>query len=266
MSSKLKDRIDSYQAATDYKLLNRVPIVICINGRGFSKVTQLLDKPYCPKFAECINSTMLRLCIDVEGTLFAYQHNDEIILVTRNDQTNETAPWYDNRLQKICSVTAAIATTHFNDCVNAMQLNLTGAPIFTSQVFVVPTIGEAINCFISKQQQNFHTSIQSACLYNLLNKHDRIAIKDMLTGLNVEDKIDLLQQECNIKYNDYPTAFRRGTAAYKVPKIVEGDITKNKWYVNPDLPIFTKDQSFLSNIFKNGGDIFRQESFDEKVF
>jgi len=263
MSNKLKDRIESYQASTDYKLLPRVPIIICINGRGFAKVTQLLDKPYCPKFSECIVSTMLRLCTDVEGALFAYQHNDEIILVTRNDQSNETHPWYDNKLQKICSVTSAIATMHFNECATTMGLDMTGDPIFTSQVFAVPTIGEATNTFVYKQQQNFHTSIQSACLYNLLTKYDKNTIKDMLAGLNIDEKIDLLHQECNIRYNDYPLAFRRGIAAYKVPRVVEGTM-KNKWHLNNELPIFTKDQSFLSNIFKNGSDIFRQESFEEQ--
>jgi hypothetical protein len=49
-------------------------------------------------------------------------------------------------------------------------------------------------------------------------------------------------------------------ACYKVPKVVDGAM-KNKWFINSELPIFTKDQSFLSNIMKNGGDIFRQESF-----
>ncbi len=260
MSNKLKDRIEGYEAATDYKLLNRVPIIICVNGRGFSKVTQLLDKPYCPKFAECIASTMLRLCTDVEGALFAYQFNDEIVIITRNDQSNDTNPWYDNKLQKICSVTSAVATMHFNECADAVKLNVTGDPIFTSQVYAVPTIGEAVNTIIYKQQQNFHSSIQSACLYELIKNYDKHTIKEMLTGLSVDEKIDLLAQECNIDFNDYPLAFRRGVAAYKVPK-VSGDSMKNKWHLNPEPPIFTKDQSFLSNIFKNGADIFRQESF-----
>lgn len=262
MSNKLKDRIESYQSATDYKLLPRVPIVICINGRGFSKVTQLLDKPYCPKFSECIISTMLRLCTDVEGALFGYQFNDEIVIVARNDQSNDTTPWYDNRLQKICSVTSAVATMHFNECAQEIKLDVTGDPIFTSQVFVVPTIAEAVNSLIFKQQQNFHTSIQSACLYELIKSHDKHTIKEMLSGLSVDEKIDLLAQECSVDFNSYPLAFRRGVAAYKVPK-VSGDSMKNKWHLNLEPPIFTKDQSFLSNIFKNGADIFRQESFDE---
>jgi len=260
MSNKLKDRIESYRAVTDYKLLNRVPIIICVNGRGFSKITQLLDKPYCSKFAECMVSTMLRLCTDVEGALFGYQHNDEIVIVARNDQNNDTAPWYDNRLQKICSVTSAIASTHFNNCVSSAMIDIAGEAVFTSQVFAVPTISEAVNTVIYKQQQNFHTSIQFACLYGLINKYDKHNIKEMMSGLNIDEKMDLLAQECDIDFNEYPLSFRRGVAAYKVP-IVSGESMRNKWHINTEPPIFTKDQSFLSNIFKNGADIFRQESF-----
>lgn len=262
MSNKLKDRVESYQAVTDYKLLNRVPIVICVNGRGFSKVTQLLDKPYCQKFAECIVSTTLRLCNDVEGAVFAYQFNDEIVIVARNDQSNDTNPWYDNKLQKICSVTSSIATMHFNNCAQAIGLNLTGDAIFTSQVFTVPTVGEAVNSIIYKQQQNFQTSIQSSCLYELLKKYDKNTIKEMMIGLSIDEKIDLLYQETEVNFNDYPASFRRGVAAYKVP-IVSGESMRNKWHLNPEPPIFAKDQSFLTNIFKNGADIFRQESFSQ---
>jgi tRNA(His) 5'-end guanylyltransferase len=79
----------------------------------------------------------------------------------------------------------------------------------------------------------------------------------MLNGLSIDEKIDLLKQEVDIDFNSYPLAFRRGVACYKVPRITNDGSTKNKWTINHELPIFTKDQSFLSNIFKNGADIFR---------
>jgi tRNA(His) 5'-end guanylyltransferase len=258
--SKLKDRIDSYHESTDYKLLNRIPIIITINGRAFSKATSLLDKPYCNKFAECMFSTTLRLCNEIEGALFAYQHNDEITIITRNDQGPDTAAWFDNKIQKICSATAAIATVHFHDCATAIELNMLGNPIFTSQVFAVPNIAEAINTLVCKQQHNFHTAIQSACFYELLKNNDKNTIKEMLGGLSIDEKMELLSQECNVDFNEYPTSFRRGIACYKVPKVIDG-IMKNKWFINSDLPIFTKDQSFISNIIKNNGvDIFRYDS------
>jgi tRNA(His) guanylyltransferase len=257
---KLKDRISSYQEASDHKLLNRLPIIIYINGRSFSKNTSLLDKPYCSKFSECILSTTLRLCSEIDGALFAYQHNDEIVIVARNDQNPDTIPWFDNKIQKICSATASIATSHFSKCANAIDLNLTSEPAFVSQVFAVPNVAEAINTMVYKQQQNFHSSIQFACFYELLKKYDKNIIKEMLSGLSLDEKIDLLNQECEIDFNDYPMVFRRGAAAYKVPKVSDGSM-KNKWSINLELPIFTKDQSFLTNIFKNGCDIFRSENF-----
>jgi tRNA(His) guanylyltransferase len=256
---KLKDRISSYYDACDYKLLNRVPIIISINGRSFSKTTSLLEKPFCSKFSECMISTAFRLCSEIEGVLFAYQYNDEIDLVIRNDQNPETAPWFDNKLQKICSVSSSLASVHFNDCASSIELNMVGDPIFTAQVFVVPTIAEAINTVVYKQQHNFHTSIQSACFYELLKSYDKVTIKEMLTGLSIDQKNDLLQQECNVDFNKYPLSFRRGVAIYKCPKIVDG-VVKNKWVLNSELPIFTKDQSMLSNLFKMGHDIFRGDN------
>jgi len=252
---KLKDRIESYQATSDYKLLPRVPIIIVVNGRSFAKLTQLLDKPFCPKLSECLLSTTLRLCTEIEGTLFAYQHSDEIVLILRNDQHDTTTPWYDNRIQKICSISASLATMHFKDCANQINLDLSGDPVFTSQVFAVPTVGEATNTIVYKQQQNFHTSIQFACVYELIKKHDKNSIKEMLSGLTMDEKIDLLHQECQIDFNQYSISFRRGSMCYRAPKIID-DTMKNRWKTD-DAPIFTKDQSFLSNLFKTGVDIFR---------
>lgn len=249
MGQKLKDRIETYQNSADYKLLNKVPLVICLNGRGFSKLTSLIDKPYCPQFTEAMMASTIKLCAEVEGALFGYQCNDEILIIARNDQNESTEAWYDNKIQKICSITSSIATNSFKNYIQSKDLNLVGDPIFSSQIFVVPNVMEAINSIIYKQQQNFHTSIQFACFYELLKKYDKNSITNMLTGLSIDEKIDLLSQECDIDFNAYSHYFRRGAACYRIPKIIDGAM-KNKWSVDVELPIFTKDQSFLNNIFK----------------
>lgn len=246
-SIKLKSRIENYIDNYNTKLLNRVPIVIVINGRSFNKVTSLLSKPYCMQFAENMLSTTIKLCMEVEGAFFAYQYNDEIILILRNDQNIDTTPWYDNKIQKICSISSSIATQHFNS-INT-DLNLMGASLFSSQVFAIPNITEVINTLVYKQQNNFYTSIQFACYYELLKKYDKSTIKEMLSDLSTDEKIVLLKQECDIDFNEYHQSFRRGSACYKIPKVIDGAI-KNKWVINTELPIFTQDQSFLSNIFK----------------
>lgn len=253
--TKLKDRVDSYVESTDYKIIPKVPLIITVNGRGFSSLTNLLNKPYDTKLAECMFSTMLRLSSEIEGSVFSYQFNDEIVIVARNDQSVETTPWYGNKIQKICSISASYASVHFNECANAIKLNLMGDPTFTAQVFPVPTIAEAINTLVFKQQHNYLISLQLACFYELLKKYDKNTIKEMLVGLTSDDKIDLLKQECNVDFNSYPQAFRRGSACYKVP-VTSNDVVKNKWTLNSELPIFTRDQSFLGNIFRMGSDVF----------
>jgi tRNA(His) 5'-end guanylyltransferase len=251
--STLKERIDSYKNIFDYKLLPKLPIVICINGKSSSKVTSLLEKPYSEDFSNCMLATMFHLCNDVEGTVFGYQSNDEIVLILRNDQNLETKTWLDNRIQKICSVTSSLASLSFNNHASDLELNLSGNYYFTSQIFTVPNVVEAINALVYKQQGNFLNSIQYACFYELLNRdYDRAKIKEMLTDLSTDEKIELLSQECEIDFHNYPLNFRRGAACYRVSKTNDQDVTKYKWTVNKDLPIFTKDHNFLNNIFKNG--------------
>lgn len=257
MLHKLKDRIESYQRSTDFQLLPRLPIITCVNGRSFLKLTSLLDKPYSEKFAKVMFSTMFKLCSEIEGTLFGYCFNDKIVIVSRNDQSIETTPWFDNKIQKICSATSAIATLHFNENCEELEL-LGGRGLLLSKVFVVPNLVEAINTIVCKQQQNFYLSIQLACFYELLKKYNETTIKEMLLGLSIDEKHDLLSQECSINFEEYPSVFRRGAACYKVPKVIN-EVMKNKWCLNTNLPIFTQDQSFLGNIFRNGADIFREE-------
>lgn len=252
----LKERIASYQDLSDYKLLNRIPLVISINGRSFSKYTSTLNKPFCNKFQEGMLSALLKICTEVEGAVFGYQFNDEINLIVRNDLTPESTPWYDNKIQKICSAISSISSIHFNNFSLSENLNTIGDPIFSTQIFTVPTIQEATNFLIFKQQSAFYSSINQACFYELLKKKDKQSIKNMLEGLTLDEKINILQQECNIDYNDYPLIYRRGSACYRSPRIVNDSI-KNKWSLNTELPIFTEDSSFLANIIKNGYDVFR---------
>ncbi len=260
---KLKDRIAVYEDVSTFKLMPKLPVIIRVNGRSFSKLTSLMDKPFSIPFAECMYSTLIRLTQEIDGSFFGYSFNDEIIIISRNDQSHETALWYDGNIQKIASSVASIATLQFNNLCNTNDLNLLGDPLFTATAFTVPSITEAINVMVSKQQQASQSAVQFACLYELLKKYDKNDIKDMLSGTSYDDKINLLNQEFGIDFNEYPAAFRRGVACYRTPTVVnyEGEEKiKGKWKLNTDIPIFTKEHSFLAQIFKTGSDIFRKES------
>lgn len=258
--ANLKERLQNYKDLNDVKLMARLPIIVVINGRSFNKLTSLLDKPFCHDFSESMISTMDYLCKQIDGVVFGYYHNDEICLIIRNDQTPDTQPWCDNKLQKINSLTSSMATLKFNQAASANQLNLLNDAIFYSTVFTVPNISEAINTLIFKQQANFYISVQHACLYELLNKYNQNSIKEMLKDLTLDEKKDLLSDECDINFHDYSSVFKKGAACYKVPKIIDGNL-KSKWQINKEIPTFSKDQNFLNNIIKTGTDIIRKDVF-----
>lgn len=253
MSSKLKDRIDSYVNISNYRLMSKLPIIITANIKNATKITNLLDKPYDDRFTEALTATCVRLLQEIDGTVFGYINNDEIVIIVRNDQNIETVPWLNNYIQKMVSVVSSIATTHFNTYTKSIGLELVDT-IFISNIYTVPNITEAINVIISKQQQNFQTSIQFACLYELLkngfNKND---IEKLTINTNVDEKVELLLDECGVSFNDYPLKYRRGIACYRMPQVIkigEEEIIKDKWALNSELPVFTSDKGFLKEILK----------------
>lgn len=252
MAIKLIDRINNYASISQYKLLPKLPVIIVVNGRSFTKATALLDKPYSSQLMETMCSTLTYLLQEIDGAVFGYVFNDEIVIIARNDQQLTSEPWLHNDIQKLVSTTAAMATLHFNTYATSIELNIPDA-ILTAQAFVVPNITEAINTIIAKQQQNFQTSIHFACFYELLKKNlNKEQIKEMIGNSNIDEKTNLLEQECGVIYNDYPVAFRHGVACYKTPQIVKfGDqeIVKNKWKLDVNLPVFTKT-TLLQDILK----------------
>lgn len=252
----LRERIESYEDSTDYKLLKKLPIITIVNGRAFQKATSLLEKPFSSDFIELMCATMIKLCHEMDGAVFAYSFNDEIVIVSRNDQNLGTEAWYDNRIQKIVSAAASIATLEFNKRAGVNKIQLFGDPIFTAKSFVVPNVVEAINVLVAKQQQAFHIAISMASFHELLKKHSLDIVKQSLAEKTASEKAELLFDECGIDFNSFPLPFRRGFACYRAPKL-HGEEIKNKLTIDMEIPIFTKDHDFLANIFRSGKDIFR---------
>jgi tRNA(His) guanylyltransferase len=136
----LRDRIMSYERNYDLRIMSKVPVVIVLNGRSFRKITSLLEKPFSLPLIEAFAGTSIKLMQEIDGAMFAYSFNDEIVIIARNDQTIDTTAWFDNKIQKICSATASIATSEFNRLTKLSDLQIIGDPTFTSTVFAVQAL------------------------------------------------------------------------------------------------------------------------------
>lgn len=255
MAGKLATRQKQYEEAYDYKIIRRLPIIIRIDGKNFSKLTKKISKPFSPEFMDLMANTMLNISKDIDGTVFAYQQSDKITLVLRNDQTLETEAYFNNRVQKLASVSASMATLEFNNLLKKSNLHLTRKALFDARVFAVPSIIESLNNLIWRQQDCIKNAITSAAMAEI--GHAKLKNK------NQAEQIKLLKEKCNINFEEfYPPQYRLGIGSYRVPTFIDtkyGRVNRTKWILDYNLPIFSEDREFILEILNSGKDIFRAE-------
>lgn len=259
----LAERQLEYEEAYNTKLIKRVPVIIRLNGRNFVKLTKDTTHPFCKATAEIMATTLINLCKQIDGVVFGYQFFDEITLILQNNQTRDTDPWFNNRCQKICSVSASIATYEFNNYFWNMSNPppLAGAPLFDSRVFAVPDLNEAINHLVWRQQVCYKSALEKAVFTELANKYGRKKAGSIIYGKNDKERMELLWNESSKEFEaDYPTMYRLGVSSYLIPKTE--DETFNVWYLDLETGVFSNNRSFLFEILGNGKDVFRTDRVD----
>lgn len=272
--NSLRERQKSYEEAYDHKLLRRVPVMIRVDGANFTRFCRNLQKPYEPLILEALAQSMLTSISDMSGAIFGYAQSDEITFVLRNDQSLDSDPWHDNKIQTIVSRTSSMVTENFNDIVKNIdpKLPLIGKAYFDCLCWPMPSIGEVVNNIIDRQQSCINDSVNRAAISVLSDKFGKKNAYRMLNYnedgdkniMPVGSKIDLMYEHCGVLYeDDFPSSYRRGIGVYKVPTLfnsTNGPVTKNKWKLDWDLPIFGSDgKDFLHHLITTGHDVFRED-------
>lgn len=152
MKDELGTRMKKYYEKRDQTFLTRrTPVIIRLDGKAFHTFTKKMERPYSHDLRGMMVSTAKALCKEVQGVKVAYQQSDEIsLLLTDYDELN-TQAWFDNKVQKICSVSASIATAEFNYQYFKQQLanqsRVVKPALFDSRCFNIPK-EEVSNYFI----------------------------------------------------------------------------------------------------------------------
>ena len=111
----LGDRMkENYENRAKTYLVRRMPVIIRLDGKAFHTFTRGFDKPYDEVFHKTMNETLRFLCENIQGCKFGYTQSDEITLLLTDYDTLTTDAWFDNAVQKMCSVSASMATMAFN--------------------------------------------------------------------------------------------------------------------------------------------------------
>lgn len=243
----LGDRMKEYERVPDIRLTRRTPVVVRIDGRHFHTYTRGFDKPFDPVFSGAMRDTTLNLCKNVQGCILGYTQSDEISLVLCDYKHLESQAWFDNRLQKIVSVSAAMATKYFN---TAMELRLDGVLVeedsddvikeyiekyaksiaagaeFDARAFNLPK-EEVCNYLIWRQQDAERNSILA--LAQSLFSHSE------LQGISCKRLQDKMFTEKGVNWNDLHSFEKRGV-------FVVGD------WIYPETPRFIDKRVLIESM------------------
>jgi tRNA(His) 5'-end guanylyltransferase len=156
MPDSLGDRMKEYEYATRYFLPRRNYTIIRVDGKAFHTYTKGLERPFDYQLIDAMNQTAKYLFSNMMGAKLAFIQSDEISLLLTDWETVKTESWFMNNLQKMCSVSASMATGKFNSLRNTEKFAM-----FDSRVFQIAKQSEVINYFLWRQQDTIRNSIQS---------------------------------------------------------------------------------------------------------
>ena len=103
-----------YETVSKTKLVRRMPVMIRLDGKAFHTFTRGFHKPFDDILIKSMQETMKYLCENIQGCVFGYTQSDEITLVLIDYKKITSSAWFDYEVQKICSISASMATLAFN--------------------------------------------------------------------------------------------------------------------------------------------------------
>jgi tRNA(His) 5'-end guanylyltransferase len=232
---------EHYEDRWRFMLPRRTYTIIRVDGRAFHTWTRGMERPYSKPLMAAMDATALTLCEEISGAQLGYVQSDEISILLTDFERIDTQAWFDANLQKLCSISASIATAAFNDLWKDRK-----PAQFDSRVFQIPDPVEVENYFISRQKDAVRNSVamlaQSYCSPKELH------------GVSVEKMHDKIHEHDD-NWANHPVRFKQGAAiskemqpAYKKQtKVGLIDIPSHREWVYAETPIFTKDREWLSS-------------------
>lgn len=262
--SDLAERMKGYEKRNRYYLQRRMPVILRLDMRAGHSFTRGFERPFDEIFIKSMQETAKYLCENIQNCKLSYQQSDEITLLLVDYDKLNTDCFFDYRVDKLCSITASMATMAFNKYFydNVFVYNATAAvdlsnkkypfkevyskavnkgAMFDARCFNIPK-EEVTNNFYWRQLDASRNSIQMVGQANFSHKE--------LQNKSCNDIQDMLMTQKGINWNDYPTYQKRGSCCVRNKIIIESDgvmetaqlrdtsKSENEWIIDIDIPIF----------------------------
>ena len=269
-----------YEEISKIRLMRRCPVICRLDGKAFHTFTRGFKRPFDDVLIKTMQETAKYLCENIQGCQLAYTQSDEISLLLIDYQRFETSAWFDYEIQKMCSISASMATMAFNrifsETVSDLKVDNTkpmnryfeavySGAMFDARVFNIPK-EEATNYFYWRQLDASRNSLQMLGQANFSNKE--------LQHKSCNDIQDMLMTQKGINWNDLPTYQKRGSCIIKedyftytdehgmlieidadeVGIFVDELTVRNRWIIDKNIPIFKGEGREYIERFVNVGD------------
>ena len=241
-----------YENIPKTRLMRRVPVAIRLDGKAFHTFTRGFQKPFDFVLMDTMQRTMKYLCENIQGCVFGYTQSDEITLILVDYQKFTSSAWFDYEVQKICSISASMATMSFNRFF-AQEVDKWGVEIFGLEWYEGGTNDpEVANSPEWKLAEIYSKAIDKGAMFdarcfnipkeevtNLIYWRQLDATRNSIQMVGqahfshneLQDKTcnmiqDMLMTKYGINWNDFTTPCKRGTACIRAGKKVTENIKR----------------------------------------
>lgn len=240
----LGNRCKTYEAAFKNYLPPRMPVILRLDGKSFSSYLKGCQKPFDSKVISCMNDTLLYLCKNVQNVVLGYVQSDEISLLLNNFKEYNTESWFNNNIQKMCSVASGMASAYFSSISDRIFGKMKLAA-FDCRAFVVPK-EDVSNVFYWRQKDCERNSVSmlARSLYSHKECHDQNSSE--------------LKEMCLKKGQDWnalPVSQRLGRCAVKNKSWKTGtnpktgqtfEALRSEWVIDNNIPSFVGDREYIN--------------------
>lgn len=267
-----------YEQVPKTKLVRRMPVAIRIDGKAFHSFTKGFKRPFDEILIQSMQRTTQYLCENIQGCVLGYHQSDEITLILIDYRKLTSSAWFDYEVQKMCSISASMATMAFNKYfreltdnylrsdawvnhyweedvekyANTLKKAIDKGAMFDARCFNIPK-EEVCNLVYWRQLDATRNSIQMVGQANFSHKE--------LQNKSCNQIQDMLMTERGINWNDFPVYQKRGSCCVKSnitctfakeeddDTVATGATERPHWYIDNNIPIFKgEDREYIDKL------------------
>lgn len=200
---ELATRMKALEATETHRYFDSSkPIYVRLDGRGFSKFTQGMDKPFDARMSSAMIETTKYL-IERNHACIGYTQSDEMSLIFKPKENGTVI--FGGKVQKLVSVLASMAATKFHSIISHTQglsQYANKLPHFDCRAIEMPTEDDACDMLLFREQDAERNAVsmaaQSVFSHSELQKKSKREMVEMLAARG-------------IVFEDYPVFYKRGT-------------------------------------------------------